>query len=88
MKVVLFVLGHKRLKTYPHADAKQKKTLLWPYSKLIHFRIRRVFGKYVDKFNTMRIKYTRQMKFCKNEYQLLNIKCDQYENLTLINDFK
>ena len=26
------------------------------------------------------------MKFCINEYQLLNIKYDQYENLTLIND--
>ena len=45
-----------------------------------------MFGKYVDKFNRMRIKYTRQMKFCINEYQLLNIRYDQYENLTLIND--
>ena len=26
------------------------------------------------------------MKFCINEYQLLNIKYDQYENLTLIID--
>ena len=48
--------------------------------------LRGVFGKYVDKFNKMRMKYTSQMKFCKNEYQLLNIKYDQYENLTLIND--
>ena len=48
--------------------------------------VRGVFGKYVDKFNRMRIKYTRQMKFCINEYQLLNIKYDQYENLTLINN--
>ena len=48
--------------------------------------IRGVFGKYVDKFNRMRIKYTRQMEFCINEYQLLNIKYDQYENLTLLND--
>ena len=45
-----------------------------------------MFGKYVDKFNRMRIKYTRQMKFCINEYQLLNSKYDQYENRTLIND--
>ena len=47
-----------------------------------------MFGKYVDKFkfNRMRIKYTRQMKFCINKYQLLNMKYDQYENLTLIND--
>ena len=26
------------------------------------------------------------MKFCINEYQLLNIKYNQYDNLTLIND--
>ena len=26
------------------------------------------------------------MKFCINEYQFLNIKYDQYENLTQIND--
>ena len=45
-----------------------------------------MFAKYVDKFDRMRIKYTRQMIFCINEYQLLNIKYDQYENLTLIND--
>ena len=45
-----------------------------------------VFGKYVDKFNRMHIKHTRQMKFCNNELQLLNIKYDQYENLTLNND--
>ena len=48
--------------------------------------VRGVFGKYVDKFNRMRIKCIRQMKFCINEYQLLNNKYDQYENLTLIND--
>ena len=48
--------------------------------------IRGMFGKYVDKFNRMRIKYTRQMKFYINEYQLLNIRYDQYKNLTLIND--
>ena len=48
--------------------------------------IRGVFGKYVDKFNRTRIKYTTQMKFCINEYQLLNINHDQYENLTLAND--
>ena len=48
--------------------------------------LRGVFGKYVDKFNRMRIKYTRQMKFWINEYHLLNIKYDQYENLALIND--
>ena len=46
--------------------------------------IRGLFGKYVDKFNKMRIKYTRQMEFYINKYQLLNIKYDQYENLTLI----
>ena len=34
----------------------------------------------------MRIKYIRQMKFCINEYQLLNSKYDQYKNRTLIND--
>ena len=39
--------------------------------------IRGVFGKYVDKSNKKRIKYTRQMKFCINKYQLLNIKDDQ-----------
>ena len=26
------------------------------------------------------------MKFCTNEYQLLNIKYGRYENITLIND--
>ena len=41
--------------------------------------IRGVFGKYVDKFNRMRIKYTRQIKFYINEYQLLNIRYDQYK---------
>ena len=45
-----------------------------------------MFGKYVDKFNRMCIKYTRQKKFCINDCQLLNIKYDQYENLTLNND--
>ena len=45
-----------------------------------------MFGKYVDKRNRMRIKYTRQMKFCINEYQLLNIKYDQYEKHTPIKD--
>ena len=34
----------------------------------------------------MHIKYTRQKKFCINDCQLLNIKYDQYENLTLNND--
>ena len=48
--------------------------------------IRGVFGKYVEKFNRMHIKYTRNMTFGINEYQVLNIKYDQYENLTLIND--
>ena len=48
--------------------------------------IRGVFGKYVDKFHRVRIKYTRQMKLGKNEYQLSNIKYDQYENLTISND--
>ena len=48
--------------------------------------VRGVFGKYVDKFHRMCIKYTRQMKLSKNEYQLLNIKYDQYENLTMFND--
>ena len=51
---------------------------------LIH--VRGVFGKYVDKFNRMHIKYTRQMKFWINNCQLLNIKYDQYENLTQNND--
>ena len=45
-----------------------------------------MFGKYVDKCNRMRIKYTRRMKFCINEYQLLNIKCDQYEKSNPINN--
>ena len=45
-----------------------------------------MFGKYVDKFNRMRIKYTRNMKFGINEYQLLNIKYDQYKNLPLVNE--
>ena len=49
-------------------------------------KIRGVFGKYVDKCNRMRIKYTRRMKFFINEYQLLNAKSYQYEKLTLIND--
>ena len=40
--------------------------------------VRGVFGKYVDKCNRMRIKYTRRMKFCINKYQLLNIKYIQY----------
>ena len=48
--------------------------------------VRGVFGKYEDKFNRMRIKYTRQMTFCINEYQLLNSKYDQYGNRTLINE--
>ena len=53
----------------------------------IYIYIRGVFGKYVDKLNRIRIKYARQMKFCiLNEYLLLNIKYDQYENFTLIND--
>ena len=34
----------------------------------------------------MRIKYTRRMKFGINEYQLLNIKYDQYEKRTPIKD--
>ena len=55
-------------------------------SKAQRFYVWGVFGKYVDNFNRMRIKHSRQMKFCINEYQLFNIKCDQYENLTLIND--
>ena len=45
-----------------------------------------MFGKYVDKCNRMRIKYTRQIKFCINVNQLLNIKCHQYEKRTPIND--
>ena len=48
--------------------------------------IRGVFGKYVDKCNRMRIKYTRRVKFCINEYQLLNITYNQYEKRTPIND--
>ena len=51
-----------------------------------NWKIRGLFGKYVDNFNKMRIKYTRRMEFCINEYQLLNNKYDQYENRTLIND--
>jgi hypothetical protein len=31
--MTLFVLCKKGLKTYPHADAKQRKTLLWPWLK-------------------------------------------------------
>jgi hypothetical protein len=31
--MTLFVLCEKGLKTYPHADAKQRKTLLWPKRK-------------------------------------------------------
>ena len=46
----------------------------------------RVFGKYVDKCNRMRIEYARQMKFYINEYQLLNIKYNQYEKRTPVND--
>ena len=52
----------------------------------IGLKIRGVFGKYVDKCNRMRIKYTKQMKFCINEYELLNIKYNQYEKRTPIND--
>ena len=37
----------------------------------ISIEIRGVFGKYVDKCNRMRIKYTRQMKFCINDFELL-----------------
>ena len=48
--------------------------------------IRGVFGKYVDKCNRMRIKYTRQMKFCINQCLLLNIKYNQYEKRTPINN--
>ena len=33
----------------------------------------------------MRIKYTKEMKFCIIKYQLFNIKYDQYENHTLNN---
>ena len=45
-----------------------------------------MFGKYVDKCNGMRIKYTRQMKFCINDFELLNIKYIQFEKRTPIND--
>ena len=48
--------------------------------------IRGVFGKHVDKCNRMRIKYTRRMTSCINEYQLLNIKYNQYEKRTPIKD--
>ena len=41
--------------------------------KIQNENIRGVFGKYVDKYNRMCIKYTRQKKFCINNYQLLNI---------------
>ena len=34
----------------------------------------------------MRIKYTSRMKFAINEYELLNIKYNQYEKRTPIND--
>ena len=44
-----------------------------------------MFGKYVDKFNRMRINDSKQMNFWINEYQLLSIKYDKFENLTLIN---
>ena len=46
--------------------------LAWTLEDITH--IRGVFGKYVDKFNTIRMKYTRQMKFCINKHQLLNIR--------------
>ena len=45
-----------------------------------------MFGKYVDKCNRMRIKYTRRMKFCINEFELLYIRYNQYEKRTPIND--
>ena len=54
--------------------------------KKLSENIRGVFGKYVDKCNIMRIKYTRQVKFCINKYQLLNIKYNQYKKRTPIND--
>ena len=56
------------------------------YNHYANSHIRGVFGKYVDKCNRMRIKYTRRMKFCINKYELLNITYNQYENCTQIND--
>ena len=55
-------------------------------SECLNVCVRGVFGKYVDKFNRIRIKYTRRIKFCINEYHLLNIKYNQYKHLTLIAD--
>ena len=62
---------------------KRKRVRFFSFFFIIH--VRGVFGKYVDKFDRMQVKYTRNMKFGINEYQLLNIKYDRYENLTLIN---
>ena len=45
-----------------------------------------MFGKYVDKSNRMRIKYTRRKKVCINESELLNIKYNQYEKRPPVND--
>ena len=56
------------------------------FMSMLWQNIRGVFGKYVDKCNRMRIKYTRHMKFCINEYQLLNIKYSQFEKPTPIYD--
>ena len=52
----------------------------------ILYYIRGVFEKYVDKCNKMRIMYTRRMKFCINEYELLNTKYYRYEKRIPIND--
>ena len=52
----------------------------------LNLTVRGVFGKYVEKCYRMHIKYTRRMKFCINEYELLNIKYYQYEKGTPIND--
>ena len=56
------------------------------YSSIHSAYIRGLFGKYVDKCNRTRIKYARRMKFCINAYELLNIKYDQYEKRTPINE--
>ena len=45
-----------------------------------------MFGKYVDKYTRRRIKWSKRMKFCISEYQLLNIKYEHHENSALINE--
>ena len=55
------------------------RCVMWSFYFLMEKYIRGVFGKYVEKLNRMRIKYTTRMKLCSNEYQL-NIEFNLSEN--------